>query len=68
MHPPPDPQMRRAATLPGNSPKSHPLEVISNRENTQAELDLQARKIRQLFFFCHATARTIATLAYGVAR
>ncbi len=68
MHAPPSPERRRAAVLADSSPKSHPLEVISNRENTQAELDLQARKLRRLFYFCHATARAVATLAYAVAR
>ena len=66
MHAPPDPKMRRAAILADGSPKIATLN--QHPENSRDGLDLQARKLRRLFFFCHATAQTIATLAYGVAR
>jgi hypothetical protein len=67
MHAPPNAEMRRAALLAESSPKSHPL-INQHPESSRDGLDLQARKLRRLFFFCHATACTIATLAYGVAR
>ena len=66
MRRPPDPEMRRAAPLAESSPK---IAVINQHSgNNHGEIDLQARKLRRLFFFWHATACTIATLAYGVAR
>jgi hypothetical protein len=59
----------RLRASPGRpAPKSQTPDVISYREHNQGQLDLQARKIHRLFFFCYATACTLATLAYGVAR
>jgi hypothetical protein len=67
MLPPPDLQMRRAALEqggPGNSQKK----VLSNPESVTSPLDFQVCRLRRIYCFRHATARTIATLAYGVAR
>ena len=62
---PPDPEMRRA-TLPGG-PVSHE-DRLSTTEPNAAIIELQAGKLRRLYFFCHAIAVTVARLAYGVAR
>ena len=62
---PPDiPQMRRAALA--GSPVSQSL--IRVEDLTEAVAEFQAQKLRKLYFFCRATACTIATLAYGVCR
>jgi len=61
---PPAPEMRRGA--PPGTPLSQNLK--NSFELYQSLLDLQARKLRRPFFFCHATARRIATLAHGVTR
>jgi hypothetical protein len=64
MHPP-DPEMGRAAPA-RTAPNSH-------RENHAADLkpdilDFQALRLKRLYFLAHDIARTIAALAYGVAR
>jgi len=46
---------RPRATSPKAAPKSQV--DISNAENNQAEFDLQARKLRRLFYFAEPTAR-----------
>ena len=67
MRPPPKPEMRRGAAA-NDTPKSQSLEVFSDTENNQGGVDLQARRLRQLFFFAHDTARTVASLAWGISR
>ena len=42
--------------------------IVEQSEPNAAALELQAGKLRRLYYFCHATARTVATLAFGVAR
>jgi len=59
------PESERAA-LAGD-PVSHE-DRLSTAESGTAAIELQARKLRRLYLFCHATACTVATLAYGVAR
>jgi hypothetical protein len=63
MHGPPSPTSERAP-LAGR-PKSQIPRASSNPENSQSELNLQAQKLRRLFSFCHATACTIASLAFA---
>jgi hypothetical protein len=64
----PNPAMRRAAPLAESSPEIASLGSKQQQQDTK--LPIEARKLRQLFLFTYdtATARTIATLAYGVAR
>jgi len=66
MHGPPDPEMRSPAIRQDDRAKSQ--KIKSEIESDTGVLDFQARELRRLFFFCQATARTIATLAYGVVR
>ncbi len=65
--PKPRPKTRRAATANGSpNRKINPSEHTKTSETTS---DFQAEKLRRLYFFCRATASTIASLAYyGVAR
>lgn len=42
--------------------------ILSSNERDTSPLDFQASRLQRVYFFCHATARTVATLAYGVAR
>ncbi len=63
---PPCPKMRRAALA--GSPESHSKNNPCTEESSEAISDFQAEKLRRLYFFCRATAATIATLAYGVCR
>lgn len=50
------------------SPQSKSEVIMSSREDSGSELELQARRLSQLYFFCHETARTVASLAWGVSR
>ena len=61
--PPDSPEMRRATAANG-SPKSQ-VSNLSTAEFKSEPLDLQARKLRGQFSFCHATACTIAALAFA---
>jgi hypothetical protein len=65
----PDPEMRKGRLGKGG-PKSQVIipSSLSNTENSRSALDLQAHRLRRLFFFAPDTACTIAALAYGVAR
>lgn len=65
MHPP-DPDMRKAALADG--PVSQTLHPCSARDSSDAARDFQALKLRRLYCFCHATACTIASLAFSVSR
>jgi hypothetical protein len=64
MHAPPDPHMRRPATRESDGTKSQE-QLGSSKESDSTPIDFQARKLRQLFFFAHDTARTIAFLAFA---
>jgi len=59
---PPDPQMRGPATRESDRARS---QNQSTKECDSGPFDLQARKLRQVFFFADATARTIAFLAFA---
>jgi len=62
---PPDPETNRGAA--GNdTPNSKPL--LSTHDNKPETLEFQAHKLRGLYSFCRATAYTVASLAWGVAR
>jgi hypothetical protein len=62
------PETRSPAIWQDGRAKSQIHGSLSNTESDRAALDLQAGKLRRLYFFCHDTARTIANLAYGMAR
>jgi hypothetical protein len=61
-HPPGPPSERGA---PGQSTPKISQSALSNIETAIAPIDLQARRLRQLFFFQQETARTVAQLAFG---
>jgi hypothetical protein len=63
--PSPSPQTNRGATANGTPNSSLPY---CPDISTEAVSDLQAEKLRRLYSFCHATACTIANLAFSVAR
>lgn len=60
----PDPQMERAALA--GSPKFQTK--LHTEDSSLAAADFQAEKLRRLYSFCHATACTIASLAFAVSR
>jgi hypothetical protein len=62
MHAPPDPEMRKAA-LPGGPEIAG--EKLNAEESTETIRDFQAAKLRRIYCFCHATACTIASLAFA---
>jgi hypothetical protein len=61
----PRPEMRRAATRQSGSPVSQSNSLPRIENPTEAASDLQAEKLRRLYFFCRATAYTIASLAFA---
>jgi hypothetical protein len=61
----PSPKRERGAPLAAAHARSKSQAIISSTRDTQSELDLQARKLCRLFVLRHATARTIAVLAFG---
>jgi hypothetical protein len=64
MHAPPDPQSERAP-LPGR-PKSQKTNQRKREiESDTSPLDFQASRLVRLYALCHATARTIAALAFA---
>ena len=68
MRGPPDQMYERAASAkaaPISQINSHPC---STKDSSDAAREFQARKLRRIYPFCHSTACTIATLAYGVCR
>jgi len=65
MRGPPEPDMRRAVTRQSDSPVSHSNNPCVE-ESSEAISDFQAEKLRRLYSFCHATACTIASLAFAV--
>jgi hypothetical protein len=62
---PPDQKCERAP-LAGRPDRKIHLPCIE--KPTEAVTDLQAEKLRRVYFFCHATACTIANLAFAVSR
>jgi hypothetical protein len=56
--------MRSPVTRQSDRAKSHKT-IKSNSDNAETPLDIQAEKLRRLYFFCHATAVTIAALDYA---
>ena len=62
MRGPPDHSSERAARQ--GSPVSH-SDNPCIQNPTEATLDFQAEKLRRLYFLCHATACTIAALAFA---
>lgn len=65
MRGPPDQKSERAARQGSPNRKA---DFNNPTEPTEAVLNLQAEKLSRLYFFCRATAVTVATLAYGVCR
>ena len=63
MRGPPDLKSERAALA--GSPKSQSKSLPCIENPTEAASDLQAEKLRRLYFFCRATAYTIASLAFA---
>jgi hypothetical protein len=62
---PPDLQCEKGR--PGRQPQSQ-IHLPCTADTTEPVREFQARSLRQIYAFCHATACTIASLAYGVAR
>ena len=62
---PPDLKSERAA-LAGSPLAQKSLPCTSDSKSEA--LDVQAEKLRRLYCFCHATACTIASLAFAVSR
>ena len=65
MRGPPDPEMRSPAAANGRAKSQRHSQPHHPSDSAE---DFQARKLRGLFSFCQATARTVANLAWGVAR
>ena len=65
MRGPPDPKSERAAQAGSLNCKIH---LPYTADSTETIPDLQAEKLRRLYRFCHATAVTIASLAFAVSR
>ena len=60
---PPDAQTRSPVTGPGDRAISQ--SIRSNSEYAEAPASRQAQKLRRWFAFCHATACTLAELAFA---
>jgi hypothetical protein len=65
MRGPPEQKCERAALA--GSPISHSNNHCGEK-SSEAIFDFQAEKLRRLYSFCHATACTIARLAFAVSR
>jgi hypothetical protein len=63
----PRPEMRSPGGRQTTRAKSQE-DKLSNAESDTAIIERQAGKLRRLYFFCHATACTVATLAWGIGR
>jgi hypothetical protein len=57
MHPPPDPEMRRAALA--GSPKSHG-DDLKRHQSSEVAPALQEKRFRRVYSFCQRTASAIA--------
>ena len=66
MYAPPDPEMRRGAALPGCTPKSQ--NPHHTEDSTEPVREVQAQGLRRIYPFCHATACTVASLAFAVSQ
>jgi hypothetical protein len=62
---PPDLKSERAALAGSPDRKIH---LPCTEDSTEAVSDLQAEKMRRLYFFCRATASTIAPLIWEMPR
>ena len=62
MRGPPDLKSERAALAGSPNRKIH---LPCTENSTETIPDLQAEKLRRVYFFCHATACTIASLAFA---
>ena len=62
MHASPDPDMRKAALADGPISQN---QFPYTEDSTEIARSFQARKLRRLYSFCHATACTIASLAFA---
>ena len=62
MHAPPDQKSERAP-LAGRPISQNQFPYP--QESSEAVTDLQAEKLRRVYFFCRATACTIAALAFA---
>ena len=66
MHAPPDPEMRNRPAGHGTALSQEA--VMKPEHSSPAASDLQVEKLRRLYYFCQATAYTIASLAFAVSR
>jgi hypothetical protein len=66
MRGPPDPEMRNRPA--GHGTADRRKDFKEHEEPSLPISDLQAEKLRRLYSFCHATAVTIASLAFAVSR
>jgi hypothetical protein len=66
MRGPPDPEMRNRPA--GNGTALSQRVVMKPQDPSLAASDLQVEKLRRLYYFCQATAYTIASLAFAVSR
>ena len=62
---PPDPEMRRAPAANGGPNSQDKIHTASFKSDAH---ELQASRLRRIYFLAHDIARTVAALAYGVAR
>ena len=60
-----EPEMRNPAAANGRAKSQIRIEPHQPIELASA---LQAEKLRRLYSFCHDTARTVASLAWGISR
>ena len=63
MRGPPDPETRNRPAGDGTAYRRTILK--KPEEITETTAEIQARKLRRLYSFCHATACTIASLAFA---
>jgi hypothetical protein len=62
MRGPPDPEMRNRPAGHGTADRRAGMKP---QDSSLAASDFQAEKLRRLYSFCHATACTIASLAFA---
>ena len=62
---PPDPESERAAAANGGPKSQDKIHTASFKSDAH---ELQASRLRRVYFLAHDFARTVAALAYGVAR
>ena len=62
MHAPPSPQSKGAALAGSPVAQNH---LPYTADTTETIREFQARSLRRIYCFCHATACTIASLAFA---